>query len=201
MKEYLRYAALVISILLVIIVLVLGFKLIKSSLNKKDAPKQSTAITSTKEAGLLEAGQAGKPVQYTIRGVIKGNEEYHSIRFTIDGTVRRIEILEGYSDTVIKTQETENTSDAYNSFVAALNGAGFSRAVDAKGRGDEKQSCPLGRRYDYRIDPSASDGFHTWNTSCGKKYGTFSGNGTLVRRLFQLQIPNYDQFVRGTDLS
>lgn len=194
-----RYVIGVISILVVILLLVLGFKFIKGLLTN-DKPKKTDAPVSNK-INLDEVGKDGKPVQYTIRGSINGDEQHHSIRFTVDDKKRKVEILQGYSDRVTKSQETENNADAYKAFVDALKGAGFSQSIQPEGRGDETLNCPLGKRYNYEINPGTSDGMRTWGNSCSSKQGTFSGNGELVRRLFQLQIPEYNDFAKGTNLT
>ncbi len=111
MKSYMRYAIAVISILVVILLLVLGFKFIKGLLTN-DKPKKTNAPMSVgNKINLDEVGKAGTPVQYTVRGAINGDEQHRSIRFTVDDKKRKVEILQGYSDRVTKSQETENNAD------------------------------------------------------------------------------------------
>ncbi len=199
MKNYVRYAAGVIFIVLAIVLLVVGFNFIRNILNGDTEPKKQTQ-SQTKKADLLGAPAAGKAVQYTIRGRIVGEEEHRSIRFTVNQNERRIDELQGYNETIVKTQQTDNTEEAYKAFIEALNGVGFTRTIAAEGRGSESQDCPLGRVYSFELGPSSSDVFHTWSNSCSGKQGTFGGNQRTVQALFEEQIPDYQQFISGVRL-
>ena len=198
MNEYRRYAIAVLFLIGAIILIVLGFNLIRNLFKEDEAPRPEQTV---KTINLLDAGRSGKPVQFTIRGSIVGDEEHRSIRITVDGSQRKAEVLQGYNDQVIKTQESTNTPQAYEAFVAAINGGGFTSNVNAQGRGDEAQSCPLGRRLNYEVAPGTEDSFRIWSTSCGRNQGTFTGNSNLIQTLFQRQIPEYNVFVAGIKLS
>lgn len=160
---------------------------------------ESTPQTA-RRVNLVEEARAGKPVRYTMYGVVNGQEIHRDIRITIGPGTRLIEVVQGYNGQVIKSEEFPNTSEAYRTFAAALNGAGYALSVGPEGRGIEDQSCPLGRRYAYEVAPDSNDISRTWSTSCATNQGTFGGNAQQVRSLFQRQIPDYEQFVRGIRL-
>lgn len=198
MKEYRRYAVGVFLLIVAIVLIVVGFNLVKN-LFKNDQGSQQAE--TARKVNLLDAAGSNKPVRYTIRGNVVGDKEYRSIRITVDSATRKIEILRGYSDQVLKEQELPNTPQAYQAFLAAINGGGFTNAVGAQGRGSEAQSCPLGRKFNYEVAPGTENSFRSWSTSCGRQLGTFSGNNTLIQTLFQRQIPGYTNYVTGIKLS
>ena len=196
MRDFARYAIGVLMIVVVIVLLVVGFNLIKN-IFKKDTSKQAT---TSKKVDLLAAPQKDQTVQFTIIGPVVGEEEHYSIRIKVDRDFRTIEVVRGYDNTIVKSEEIANTLEAYEAFVAALTGAGFTRTVPPEGRGDELQSCPLGRKFSYEVEPGTSDSFHAWSNSCGNKQGTFSGNGAIIQTLFQRQIPDYNKYVSDVRL-
>lgn len=198
MKDLGRYIFGILTVVLIVVVIVIGFNLLKNIFTGGSKKQEGPAA---KTVNLYDEARAGKAVQYTVRGPVVGNEERRSIRITIDNGMRRVEILQGYDDRVVKTQQTENTQSAYDAFIAALNGAGFVKTRSPSDRGIESQVCSMGRRYNYEVGPSANSTLYSWSTSCNKDHGTFDGRHDLVRDLFQRQIPDYSQFVRGTGIS
>jgi hypothetical protein len=191
MKNYGKYATSVLLFVAVIVLLFLGFKVIKNLLHG-NKPKQTQTV---KKVDLLAVPEKDDTVQYMIIGPTIGDEQHSSIRIKVNRDFRTVEILQGYDNEIIKSQETPNTLEAYEAFIAALNGAGFAKTFPAEGRGNEAQDCPLSRKFSYEIAPGTSDEIRTWSNSCSSKQGTFGGNASLVRTLFQRQIPNYDQYI------
>jgi hypothetical protein len=197
MKGYVRYIIGVLFLIGAIILIVVGFNIIRGIFKPKVPDQQSQ---SSKVLNLTDVAKDGKAVRYVLQGPVSGNEEHHTIRITVDSGTRRVEILEGYSGQVTKSQEFPNTKEAYDAFMAALNGAGFTRTFDAKNRGSESQSCPLGRKFAYEVAPGTDTMFHSWNVSCGGKQGTAAGNTQVIQRLFERQIPDYNKYISGTPL-
>jgi hypothetical protein len=199
MQDYRRYVVGVLSIVVVIVLLVLGFNLLRNILGG-GSKKQSAPVVKT--FNLIDASKSGKTVQYTVHGAINGEEQHRSIRISVDPNSRRVEVLQGYNDAVILSQETENTEAAYLAFVKALNGVNFAKSVAPAGRGDEAQTCPLGQRFNYEVAPGTSDSFYSWATSCGgKNTGTSSATNGVVQTLFRKQIPDYAKFTNGVRLN
>lgn len=200
MDKYFRYVFGVIFGIVVIVLLVVGFNLIRNILSP-DTPREESCQEQRKEkVDLLGAPAADKQVRYTVNGPIVGKEQHRAVRITVDRNNRTVDVIEGYEGRVIKTQSTSNTQDAYQAFVDALNGANFTKEFKAQGRGIESQLCPLGQRYAYELGMGTSDAFRTWSNSCSADQGTFGGNRSVVQTLFQKQIPNYNQFVSGVQL-
>lgn len=199
MKDYARYATSVLFFIGVIILVIIGFNLIRNIL-KDDSPPAQQGETR-RNVNLPEEAKSGKAVRYTIKGSVVGNEEYRSVRITVDRDNRLIEAIQGYDGQVLKSQQTPNTPQAYDAFIAAINGAGFTRRVDGENRGDEAQTCPLGRKFNYEVAPGTSDAFRTWSASCGNRQGTFGGNHGTIETLFRRQIPQHNDFMRDIRFS
>lgn len=196
MKDARRYIVGVLLIIIAIMLIVLGFRAIANVFSNDD-PEPVKQTSSSKKVDLLAAPGGNKAVQYTVRGPIVGNEQHQSIRITINRDDRRIEVLEGYNDNVIKSQTTKNTQEAYQAFIEAIYGAGFTNEVNGKDRGVEGQVCPLGRNFSFEVDPGRSGSFYSWSTSCSNKFGTFAGKRGTIDTLFRQQIPGYNNFVSG----
>lgn len=198
MRDFRRYATGVLLLVLAVVLLIVGVNFIRN-IFKGDKPSDKQTQTS-KKVDLLSAPQNDKTVQYTIVGPVTGDEDHRSIRIKINRDFRTIEVLQGYDNNILKSEEIANTLEGYEAFVAALNGAGFTKTISPDGRGEEKQACPLGRTFVYEVSPAASDTFRSWSNSCGSKQGTFTGNPVLIRTLFQRQIPEYDKYTTDVRL-
>ncbi len=196
MKDYGRYVTGVLMFVAVIVLLFIGFKVIKNLLTG-DKPSQTQ---TAKKVNLLSVPEKDETVQYMIVGPVTGDEQHQSIRIKVNRDFRTIEVLQGFDNEIIKSQETPNTLAGYEAFVAALNGAGFTKTLPPEGRGSEEQDCPLGRKFIYETAPGTSDEFRSWSNSCSSKQGTFGGKASLVRTLFQRQIPDYSKYVADVRL-
>lgn len=197
MRDYTRYATGILFIVGALVLIIVGFNIIRSMFTDDEAPKTQ----QQKSVNLIDAGKSGKSVRYTISGAILGEEQHREIRITIDPNTRRADIIQGYNGQVIKTSQVSNNKAAYDAFIAALNGAGFTSQINPQGRGTESQTCTLGQRYSYEVAPGTSDAFRTWSNSCARKEGTFQGNRDQVQRLFQGQIPDYSAFAGNVSLN
>jgi hypothetical protein len=139
-------------------------------------------------------------VRYIVDGPINATEEHETVRIAVDRTARSVDIMRGYQGEVVKSQLFPNNIDAFNTFVKALEQAEFSEARRRPTQTDSTGVCPTGRRYFYQIIENSQTKLDIWNTSCSSSLGTFTGNTSLVRDLFEAQIPDFDKIVSGTDL-
>lgn len=194
MKGYGRYAASILFAVAVIILVIVGFNLIRNIL-RDESPTNQGGQTA-RNINLVEEGRAGKPVRYTIVGGVVGNEEHRSVRITVEPDSRLAEVLQGYDGRVLKSQRTPNTREAYNAFISALAGAGFVRLVERNDTVSEAEVCPLGQRFNYEVAPGMSGAFYSWSASCGNRLGTFGGNHQTIDSLFKRQVPDYNNFTQ-----
>ncbi len=138
-------------------------------------------------------------VSLTIRGRLVGDTEYRAVRVSITPSERRVEVLSGYDENVIKSQSYPNTQSGYTDFLHAMDRYGFSRTKKPLVT-DSRGVCPLGNQYSYVLTSGVSKPVDTWSTSCGTSDGTFAGTANVIRQLFQLQIPDYSQQISGVRL-
>lgn len=161
-----------------------------------DKPKDQQ---NTQQAKPRDFIKETKNVGYTVQGKLVGEEERRSVRISVTSTERKVEILQGYDETVIKSQTFANKQAAYDTFLLALDNAGFD-VYNKDVNKDERGSCPLGKRYIFTANFADQSTYRSWGASCGKT-GSFGGNNGLVRSLFEDQIPEFNKFMRGTRLS
>lgn len=160
----------------------------------------STSVqTGKKQVILADYEEKPATVILTIRGEVRGDDERRGIRITVSSPERVLEVLRGYNETVESRQTFANNANAYINFLSALEAAGFTRE-QATVIKDDRGICPLGLRYDYKLQDGSQEVFRFWNTSCSSKQGSFGGNGSLVRRLFENQIPDYRKLTRQVEL-
>lgn len=139
----------------------------------------------------------------SVRLVTEGQESadstYREIQITIGQNSSELDVIGGYNGNVISSHQISNNQAAYDVFLHALNLAGFSNG-DLSASQDERGHCALGQRYLYEIiGPNGGVRQKLWNDSCG--VGTFKGQDTYIRQLFQLQIPQYDNWTNNVSLS
>ncbi|MGI9027797.1 MAG: hypothetical protein ACR2FM_03065 [Candidatus Saccharimonadales bacterium] len=197
-KDISRYLIGIGLLIFAIILIIVGFNFFRNAFRTTPPAEQAT----TSKVDLLKAPADNQAVSYTVYGSVTGNEDHFGIRITVDRNARRVEALQGYNYVVIKTEQTANTQEAYQAFVAALKSAGFTKSIDLEGRGDEAQSCPLGKKYTYEvIAPGNNSLLRTWSNSCSTRQGTFGGVRGTVETLFQRQIPEYSKFATDVKLN
>lgn len=177
-----------------LLVLVFVFAMIFS---KGNSPEQ--AATPTQQAKtLIDYAQQNSTVTLTTVGRVVGVEEQRSVRVAVTPSERRLEIMSGFGETVLSTQSFGNTQVGYESFLAALGGQGFlsSRKTSIT---DPRSHCPTGQRYEYKLSEADSVVSDLWSVSCDKA-GTFAGRTSVVRTLFNGQIPDYNRLVTDVQL-
>jgi len=181
------------GILGVIFVAILAIILISS---RGDRPQDQSG---SQKIVVSEQNNEHTSVRLTNQGRLVGEDQRRAIRVTVNETERKLEILTGYEETVERSTSYPNTPTAYETFLVALDKAGFSRER-ATVNTDERGACPLGRRYIYELMDSGEAKIHLWDTTCGSKIGTFAGDESTIRRIFQQQIPDYLAQTKGVKL-
>lgn len=149
---------------------------------------------------LTSLANTGTTVQLVTEGELSANETRREIRVTVGRDASTLKVIKGYQGHVISSHKIDNNRQAYAAFLHGLKLAGFNLGNTA-GNQDERGYCPLGRRYIYKvIDAGGHVTQKFWSDTCDSDDGTFRGNSDLVRRLFELQIPKYDEWTEDVDL-
>lgn len=147
---------------------------------------------------LADYASKNSTVVYTTVGSVVGQESQRTIRIVVTPSERRLEVLSDYQQTVLSSQAFSNSTAAYEAFLSALDGQGFT--ASKKSSVDDPQTiCPTGQRYVYDLTEDGQEVSSLWSVTCDRS-GTFKGVPAVVQQLFQDQIPNYDDLVRNVDL-
>lgn len=181
----------VLSVLGFIILAVIAVTLLVSTTGNRTGEK----LEGDKVVSLSDHKAAGSVI-YTSQGSIVGDDQFRQVRITVNQSERRVELLAGYNGRVEKEQRFANNAQAFDVFMDALSKAGYSLERESAVDGPNG-TCPLGRRFIYELRSGSENVVDLWSTSCGTKEGTFGGNATLVRQLFERQISEYNKFVSG----
>lgn len=177
MKYFLGFLASIGLIVFVFILIVRGF----TGSGSKKAP-----VTP-----LTDYANTSVQMEYTMDGPINADQSHKAVRITVGQNQVSIETLTGYDQTVAQTKTYDNNQASYSTFLRALDIAGYSKGNPDKSKKDERGYCPTGTRYSYDIVDGSDTKQHFWSASCSSP-GTFKGNVSQIRVLFQAQIPDYD---------
>lgn len=193
---FMRYAA---AVLAIIVVAFLSIIFVASKGGKSSTSTSSTAKKVTIGKRLATQNDLNMKVSMTMQGKLTGDDTFRSVRITVDANERLIEVLSGYNGTVELNQSFGNNQAALVTFLYALDNAGFTNTQKGMYK-DSRGVCPKGNVYQYTY--TAQDGVphDSWSTSCKRMDGTFAGDATVIKQLFQAQITDYDKVVKGVKL-
>lgn len=186
-----RYVAaflLAMGLIIVVIVLIIHGLVSGPSSNAPSVPKNLADYVGT-----------GTSVQLTIDSPVTSVDRHKDIIINVGNYQSTLTVTQGYEGQVVRSQSYPMSSSAYAVFLRALSYNGFTQGNTDPSLKDERGHCALGSRYIYEIvDSNGDDVQHFWRTSCGD--GTFNGNASAVRQLFQNQIPDYNTLTRDVRL-
>lgn len=135
-------------------------------------------------------------VEYTKYGSLVADEQRRTLRITVTENERTIEILKGYNEMVETRKTYPNNQDSYNVFMRSLDVAGFTREKKSK-ISDPVGACPSGYRFEYKLKQLNEDVSSLWNNSCQTMEGTLANSGAAIRTIFEKQIPDFKDVLRG----
>ena len=132
-------------------------------------------------------------VRLTVEGPINAPQDHLATRITVSRDMTTYEQIRGYDGGVVKTQSFPNTLSSYDSFLRAIELAGFTKGVTTDALKNDRGFCALGSRYIFELDDGGKQLERYWSSSCsGPK--TFNGNTNLNITLFRKQVPNFNDF-------
>lgn len=165
----------------------------------KDPDTTTTEVAT--QSSFVESASTNSSVTFVMAGIINGTEMHRSIRITVTKGSRTLDIIEGYSGTVLSTQTYANNQEAYREFLSSLYTSGFTKENPENTNPDISGRCPLGNRFIYTSSEITNVPDELWTTSCKTVIGTFGGDANSVNQLFRLQIPNYSQQTASVNLA
>ncbi len=188
-----RWLAGILTAFFVILILIILF-------GGHKAPKK--VITGPVIQPLPTYANTDATVQWTLDGVVNGDESHRQIRITVGQSQRELDIIQGYSGHILEIHNYYNTPDAYRVFLKSIQKAGFvSKVKKPKVSNDPEGYCPLGLRYIYTLN-QGGDGLSTlWASSCSTSVGNLGGSSSLLNSLFKAQIPDYSTVTQHVEVN
>jgi hypothetical protein len=183
MRYFIGFFATVLLIILLIVLLVRG----------GNKPKTPTTVKT-----LDSYATTNSEVSLTTDGPVNANSLHQQIRITVDRDNATYEQFTGYDGQSVNMQQFPNSENAYESFLLALQQAGFTHG-DKTVTQEERGYCPQGDRFIYMLKQGDKVIERYWSTSCGTNK-SYLGSTSLTNSLFKAQIPNYNQLSRGVRL-
>jgi hypothetical protein len=184
----------IIGVLAVIVLIVIAAVLVFTD------PSPKSADEAIIPARLIDYVDKNSSVTYTRYGGVVAEEERTAIRIKITPFARQIDILDGYTEKVVRSKTLPNNSEAYEVFTRALAISGYDNAKEPLFK-DERGVCSQGIIAVYQFNDEDNNQLkRTWSSTCSAKQGSFAGNSTAVMVLFREQFPNYSDVVRGVRL-
>lgn len=163
--------------------------------SKQSAPEQ----TQQGNRSLESFANTDAEASMVIAGAINADELHRQIRVTVDRTTVTYQTVQGYEGRVIEQRTFANNQAAYEAFLKALSVTGFTQGDRSAELASEQGRCPLGTRTVFSFkDASDKQLMRFWTTSCGEK--SYLGNSVATTRLFQAQVPGYQNFASTVDL-
>ncbi len=135
-------------------------------------------------------------VQYTKYGKIIANEERRTLKIYVSERERVIEVLKGYDELVEVRKSYNNNHESYKTFMYALDKEGFTRKQSTTVE-NPTGICAKGYTYFYKLSEVGNNITNLWNSSCKSLGGDLGNKGTDIRSLFEKQIPDYNEVVKG----
>lgn len=186
MKYILGVFAAILLVILVIVLIVRGFA--------GDGPRE----TGKSQVNLNDYSSQSATFTLTTYGPIVADEQRVTSVISVSPTARVLQVMQGYEQKVVFQQNLGNNTTAYQTFLQALSVAGYSNESRTK-ISDPTGVCPFGERFVYGLKNGSDQVINTWNTSCAPRQGSFGGDSTTVRKLFQRQIPNFQTLVNEAE--
>lgn len=173
--------------------LIMAIMLLRGIFTSGDSTEQASSIE------LVDYARDGTNVEFVTDGPIVYDQAHRAIRIVVDAQTSRIELIDGYNNSVIRQEVFANNAESYKTFLASLESAGFSSGL-RDSTTTELGKCPLENRYVYRLSDNGNAVFRYWSSGCGR--GTFEGETSMVQTLFRRQIPSqvYDEISREFDV-
>jgi hypothetical protein len=186
-------ALIVASVLFILIVGAIFFAVTRSG-----SSSQSDTATSGPQVTDLRVGRS---VRMTVAGSLVGDESYESYTIEINQTQRIITRSKGYDGAIVEQRTYVNSRKAYEQFVYALDRQDYTETKSVSGKAaEERGACQSGKRYAFEILDNGSSISRLWTTTCGGSLSTIGADRGTLQDMFNDQIPDTGQVLRGSRL-
>jgi len=180
--------------IVVLIFSIWGVSSIARSVFKPNKSKTNT----TEIINPTDYAKADTSAKLQTGGPIVGDEKYVSYEIEITENSRKITTYTGYQHAVASFKQYDNNTEAYRTFLVALQNNNFTKRLNGTTTDDETAACATGRRFVYILADQQEPLSRLWNTSCSSgNRGTMGGSATAIRSLFKAQIPDIATILTG----
>lgn len=189
-----------VPIALVLIVIIVAIAALVSLGRSIFGGGSAEPVVDTGKEALLNTA-LDRSVRMTVRGPIVGDENFHSYRIIVSPTTRVLTTYEGYLDRQVDTKQLVNNTRGYEQFVYALDRAALTDSAVLEGEAaDMRGICATGKVYQYEVMQASNVIKKVWTTTCRNAKGSLKASNTTLIKLFQAQIPNYDDLTQKVRL-
>lgn len=183
---------------IVIIVAIVGLVALARALFFSGTPNK-IQVDVNRQA-LLDTGD-GAAVSMTVRGPIVADENFRSYKIVITPSSRDMKTYTGYLGTVLKQDNFDNNTAAYDQFVHALDKANMSAGKQLSDeKNDVRGVCATGRVYEFATLKNGDAVQDLWTSTCAGSQGSLKANATQLMQLFQRQIPTANSLLSGLSI-
>jgi hypothetical protein len=133
---------------------------------------------------------------YRVEGPIVAGVDHRSYTIVVSSNVVTMKTFSNYGKDLLAEKSYTNTPTAFNSFLSALSNADVTaqaRNTSTEFSFEDEGVCARGKKFFVELDTS----IFRWSTSCGNKQGNAGFSMSPVSSLFQQQVPDYGDMVRG----
>lgn len=177
--------------LVIVLLFLVIFMIIRSGSDEPKVPETKRELTSY-------VNDSNVTITQTTIGPVVAPQNHDETQISITNTTATIEIIKGYEGNVVNSRSYPMSTEAFRSFLNALESVGFTRGDADASLTEGKNFCPTGTRYIFEINEGAKNIQRYWATSCGAK--SYKGEAGTTINLFQAQIPEYDDVVGDLNL-
>jgi hypothetical protein len=133
---------------------------------------------------------------YRVEGPVVAAVDHRSYIIVVSSNVITMKTFSDYGKVLISEKSYTNTPVAFQSFLSALNNANVTaqaRNTSTEFTFEDQGVCARGRKFFVDLDTS----IFRWSTSCSAREGNAGFNMGPVSTLFQKQVPDFSDIVRG----
>lgn len=183
----------IILVLIITVVVIAALISLGRSLFGGNGGEQTLPQVNVGEQALTNTS-TNRSVRVHVRGPIVADENFHSYTILVSPESRKLTTFKGYLYEQLDQELLTNNTQAYEQFVYALDRADMMAGMPAEGEANDTRGiCATGSLYEFEVFQGENSVQKLWTTSCSAKDGTLDASASVLRRLFQKQIPNFDK--------
>jgi hypothetical protein len=192
----LRWALVIITVVIALILVSWGLFSIANSIFRSGSSSNSATLIDEAFAYDVNSAATAKLI---VDGPVVANQEHKSYVIEVSQNVVSMKVYSNYGQKLVSEKSYQNSEEAYETFLSALDQLDVTARLKNTNNDtdyEEQGVCATGKRYILELDNDV----RRWSTSCSVKQGTAAASMRSVRLLFQKQVVDYRELVRGTGL-